>query len=108
MSSRTYIRHTRLARRAQYHRQYASLFQHLPSRWARGSALREKPGVLISVRELPEEYDLLVDPHVGDFQGDGDEDEVRVPLELRVDHEPATRHKEQVAVDEDPNKSPVP
>ena len=64
--------------------------------------------MLISVRELPEEYDLLVDPHVGDFPGDGDEDEVRVPLELRVDHEPATRHKEKVAVDEDPNKSPEP
>ena len=58
------------------------------------------------MRELPEEYDLLVDPHVGDFPGDGDEDEVRVPLELRVNHEPATRHKEKVAVDEDPNKSP--
>jgi hypothetical protein len=29
-----------------------------------------------------------------------------VPLELRVDHEPATRHKEKVAVDEGPKQIP--
>ena len=57
--------------------------------------------MLISVLGLPDEYDLLVEPHDVNLQGAGEKDEVRIPHELHDDRELAIRLREVVAVGKD-------